>query len=133
LKQLRKILIADDNKMISQALRLLFESRGYEVTVANDGKEALERFERDKQDLGFVIVDYNMPHLNGAEVARKIRSSLPDIPIVLASSSAQELRGKPKIRSLFDAIFDKPFMIKELLSCLESFEGRGSALELEVA
>ena len=134
MKKIRKILVAEDNKMIALALKLLFEARGYEVVVANDGQEALDKFERVKQELDFVIVDYHMPHFSGAEVASRIRAAIPKIPIVLASSDATRLRRKVNIRGLFDAVFDKPFMMKEVLSYLEGFEGSSMHVtECEVA
>ena len=67
-----KILFADDDLKYSMLLKRFLEAEGYEVTYAGNGRIALEQFPAVKPDL--VLLDINMPELNGFEVAEHIRA-----------------------------------------------------------
>ncbi|QXP87862.1 PP2C family protein-serine/threonine phosphatase [Methylococcus capsulatus] len=67
-----RILLVDDDPIAVLAVAVYLRKLGYEVTSARDGREALERFR--SQRFEFVISDWNMPHLNGEELCRQVRS-----------------------------------------------------------
>ncbi len=77
------ILCVDDDATGLTIRKMLLEAEGYEVLVASSGAEGLQVLARSRVDA--VILDYLMPTMNGAEVARSIRQNWPDLPIVMLS------------------------------------------------
>ena len=70
---MKKILVVDDERPISDIIKFNLTKEGYEVVTAFDGREALEQFEAKKPDL--VILDLMLPELDGLEVAKEIRKT----------------------------------------------------------
>ena len=79
------ILVAEDHAESRELLRVLLETSGYRVILAEDGLEAVELAERERPDL--ILTDLHMPGLNGVEAIRRIRENpaLHDIPILAMS------------------------------------------------
>jgi CheY-like chemotaxis protein len=69
------VLVVDDDDDVRTTVQRMLEVRGMTVTSAASGPAALERLERDSPDV--VVVDYMMPGMDGLEVIRKIKASLP--------------------------------------------------------
>jgi two-component system KDP operon response regulator KdpE len=108
-----KILVADDEPKIRMFIRANLEARGYEVHLAQDGIEAIETAERVLPDV--IILDVNMPRMDGIEACRRIRE-WADMPIIILSIRGDE---KDKVRALDEGADDyitKPFGIEELLA-----------------
>jgi CheY-like chemotaxis protein len=78
-------MVVDDEKQVRRFLRIVLEEKGYQVVEAASGLDAMDSVQRHKPDL--ILMDLNMPMLNGLEAAKCIHkhSSLPEIPIVLIS------------------------------------------------
>ena len=84
------ILLAEDYALNQKLVTAILQFLGHEVLIANDGKEAVSLFEKHKNTLRLILMDIKMPHMNGMEATRKIRS-LPDgknIPIIALTASA---------------------------------------------
>lgn len=80
----RKLLLCVDDRLASlQARKLLLEHEGYAVLSATDGIAGLELFVSRLVDL--VLLDYNMPGLNGAVLAHRMRALKPEVPLVMLS------------------------------------------------
>jgi CheY-like chemotaxis protein len=79
-----KILCVDDEELGLLVRKLMLESEGFEVTVAIDGKSALQLCSQLSFDL--ILLDYSMPGMNGGEVALALRRLHPEIPIILLSA-----------------------------------------------
>ena len=71
---MKKILVVDDERPISDIIKFNLTKEGYEVVTAFDGREALEQFEAENPDL--VILDLMLPELDGLEVAKEIRKQV---------------------------------------------------------
>lgn len=84
------VLIVDDNRAMTQVLRFNFERAGFSTCVAHDGLEAVRQLQERNFDL--VLTDFQMPHMDGAELCRQIRDvmQLTDLPIVLCSAKGME-------------------------------------------
>jgi CheY-like chemotaxis protein len=80
----KRILLVDDEEGIQLLYREEFEDEGYQVQSAYNGEEALEMFKKDPPDL--VILDINMPGMNGIEVLRQMKEIRPDLPVILSSA-----------------------------------------------
>jgi CheY-like chemotaxis protein len=79
------ILIAeDDDAVLNVDIRIL-ESLGYNVLTANDGIEAVQRFEEERDKIDLVIIDVVLPKLSGAEVYKKIRSFKPNLRVLFVT------------------------------------------------
>jgi len=104
----RKILVVDDNAALLASLSALLREAGHEVKTAADGAEALALVQSWTPD--FVLLDAQMPRMNGFEVARQLRTLFPQgaVKLVLMSGSAPDettLRGAE--RAGFDHYIDK--------------------------
>ena len=80
----KRILLVDDEEGIQLLYREEFEEEGFEVTTAYNGAEALEQFSQELPDL--VILDINMPGMNGIEVLRRMKEINPNLPVILSSA-----------------------------------------------
>ena len=108
-----QILFVDDEVSIQRAMAPLLRSRGYSVTVAGTGREALETFEQERPDL--IILDLGLPDIDGAEVCRQVRER-SETPILILSARGEE---KDKVAALDNGADDyvtKPFGPEELLA-----------------
>ncbi|TVR48733.1 MAG: PAS domain S-box protein [Puniceicoccaceae bacterium] len=91
----RRILIVEDNQPVRSLLAELLRSRGYSVTEAADGEEALEVLARDPGPFGFCLSDLLMPRLNGLDLARALMTKAPDLKICLLSGyPGESLKGE---------------------------------------
>ena len=81
------VLVIDDDPDVRAFIADTLQEQGYRVFEASDGREGLKRFDREKVDL--VIVDFVMPEISGAEVAKKIRAKVADQPILFVSGYSE--------------------------------------------
>ena len=108
-----RILIVDDEPQIRRVMRATLVARGYMVSTARSGEEALEKVREERFDL--ILLDINMPGIGGIETCRILRSQ-GEIPIVILSVRNAE---KEKIEALdagADDYVTKPFSMPELLA-----------------
>ncbi|MEN8200174.1 MAG: response regulator [Thermodesulfobacteriota bacterium] len=80
----KKILLVDDEEGIQMLYREELEDDGYEVISAYTGEEGLEKFKAESPDL--VILDIQMPGMNGIETLRQMKMSNPELPVILSSA-----------------------------------------------
>lgn len=107
------ILVAEDEPKIVEVLRLYLERDGYQVEAATDGAAALQAFRRKMPDL--VLLDLNLPELDGLEVCRQIRrgSSTPIIMLTARDEEADKLIG---LELGADDYVTKPFKPREVVA-----------------
>ena len=118
------ILVADDEPQIRKVLRSTLSAQGYTVIEARDGQEALVKLREEKLDL--ILMDVNMPIMDGVEACRDIRRS-SQVPIIMLTVQGSE---KDKVRALDAGADDyvvKPFGIQELLARIRAALRRSSA------
>jgi PAS domain S-box-containing protein len=110
------VLVIDDDPDVRGFIVTSLEEQGYRVREASDGREGLDAFERDTPDL--VVLDFIMPGLSGADVARRIRAKRPDQPILFVSGYSETEAVK---RTAPDALLlAKPFRAEALQKAVRS-------------
>jgi two-component system KDP operon response regulator KdpE len=108
-----RILVVDDEPQIRRVMRTTLVARGYMVSDARSGEEALEKVRAERFDL--VLLDMNMPGMGGLETCRTIRSQ-SDIPIVILSIRNTEKDKVDALDAGADDYVTKPFSTPELLA-----------------
>lgn len=109
----RKILIVEDERKIADALKFGLAEKGYMVDVAYDGKIGYRLFQAHKFNL--IILDINLPGLNGFELCKLVRTSDANIPIIMVTSLLTLSDKTEGYDSGADDYIAKPFEFKELL------------------
>ncbi|MCZ6681019.1 MAG: response regulator [Candidatus Poribacteria bacterium] len=109
------ILAVDDELFICELLADMLQHQGHKTTTATDSREALALFEQNEYDI--VFTDYRMPHLDGLELARRMKTLKPTVPICLISGTLDELQPEPL--EIFDAVVRKPFVSDDLTAAID--------------
>ena len=108
---MKKILVVDDEKPISDIIKFNMVKEGYEVVTAFDGREALEMIEAERPDI--LILDLMLPEMDGLEVARTIRKT-SNVPIIVLSAKDSEFDKVIGLEIGADDYMTKPFSNREL-------------------
>ena len=121
----KTVLLVDDERDIVELTRLRILSMGYNVIVACDGEEAIEKVRKERPDL--VLLDVKMPKLDGYQVCKIVKSDpeLKNIPIILFTASSRhvmELSDRALELGAASCI-KKPFDSKELLEQIKKLIG----------
>jgi len=124
-----KILIVDDEKDFIDLIKLILDKNGYIVSVAYDGEEGLNKAMEELPDL--VILDLNIPKLNGYEVCRKIREkySFKDIAVLMLTVRTLEQDCVSGFSCGSDDYMTKPFEPKELLARIRNLIRRAGKID----
>jgi DNA-binding response OmpR family regulator len=108
-----RILLVDDEESIQTLLTYPLRKEGYEVVSARDGREGLERFDESRFDL--VVLDVMMPHVDGIEVCRRLRSR-SQVPIIMLTARDDEVDKVLGLEIGADDYITKPFSVREFRS-----------------
>jgi DNA-binding response OmpR family regulator len=126
-----KILIVDDDEAVRTGLRDVLLSEGYEVSSASNGREAVERFQG--LDIALILVDINMPVLNGWGAIGELRRLRPRVPIILITARPDQRKvARPAGVELMEKPLDIPYLlerISKLVQCPAGTWPPGSGLE----
>ncbi len=122
----RRILVADDNKIIKDIVSSFLDFRGFEVALAGNGVEALSLFLKNSFDL--VLTDLEMPIMDGWSLSHCIKERSPNTPVVLMTGADRDTVLKKAERGAVDSVIFKPFRLEDLertvRGALESREGK---------
>lgn len=109
---MKRILIAEDNKLILETIAMNLTREGYEVMKAMDGKECLKMIRENKMDL--LVTDIYMPNLSGLEVIATLKEEQINIPILVLSAAGAENNVSKAFELGADDFMIKPFSLVEL-------------------
>jgi two-component system, OmpR family, response regulator MprA len=128
-----KILVVDDERAVRESLRRALELEGYEIELAEDGAQALERLESDPEPDAMVL-DVLMPRMDGLEVSRALRRSGSRLPILMLTARTQVEDRVEGLDAGADDYLTKPFALEELLARVRALlrrtsDGSGERLE----
>jgi two-component system response regulator MprA len=113
-----RILVVDDDRAVRESLRRSLEFNGYQVQLASDGAQALEAIIADRPDA--MVLDVMMPRLDGLEVARRLRSTGDDLPILVLTARDTVSDRVSGLDAGADDYLPKPFALEELLARLRA-------------
>jgi two-component system chemotaxis response regulator CheY len=124
--QPRKILVADDSKLMHKMYEVML--RQYPLVFAADGRQALDRL-HEHPDIDLVLLDVNMPNMNGLEFLAQIRSddARADLPVIIISTEGREEDTVRGMEAGATAYIKKPFHTEEILAVIARLETKGSA------
>ena len=110
--QSKKVLVIDDQPIVTDLLVSVLERMNYKSVVASCGREGVEMFEKEGFDL--VLTDLGMPDISGWEVSKSIKQKNPDVPVVVITGWAIDPDPDKVKDSKVDFILNKPFQIDQL-------------------
>jgi two-component system, OmpR family, response regulator len=109
------VLLAEDDPHLGKILKYYLEARGYDVVLAVDGEEAINKFHSNKE-ISIVLLDVMMPLKDGFQIAKEIRQQNQGIPIIFTTAKALQTDILEGFRLGADDYLTKPFTMEELLA-----------------
>jgi two-component system chemotaxis response regulator CheY len=122
-----KILTVDDSRMIRTIIKGVIETLDYEAVEAECGAAAMEVLEKDAADIALVLLDWNMPGMNGLEVLQAIKANdaLKHIPVMMVTTEAEKSNIVRAIQSGAVNYLTKPFQQQDLVTKIMECLGMG--------
>ncbi|MGH3036006.1 MAG: response regulator transcription factor [Gaiellaceae bacterium] len=114
-----RILVVDDERAVRESLRRALELEGYDVELAADGQEALDRLEAGPEP-DAVVLDVLMPVLDGLEVCTRLRRAGSRLPVLMLTARAEVENRVEGLDAGADDYVTKPFALEELLARLRA-------------
>lgn len=127
----KRLLIADDDNEIRELLEFDLAQSGYETDTAKDGEEALHKALTFSYDL--ILLDVMMPKMNGFDVCKNIRSTKPDIPILMLTAKGTINDKTQGFDSGADDYIVKPFDIQEVLLRVRALVRRTPSVKAQMS
>lgn len=127
----KKILVVDDSITFTKYVSRILQGSGFDIEIANNGFEGLEKAMRTKFDL--IITDINMPRMDGYEFAREIRK-IPDYkmtPIIAISTLSEYSERQKGFSAGIDIFITKPVSPSRLLQSVKALLGQMKSEEVE--
>jgi CheY-like chemotaxis protein len=124
--QPRKVLVVDDSKLMHKMYEVML--RQHSLVYALDGRQALERL-REHPDVDLVLLDVNMPNMNGLEFLAELRAegAWADLPVIIISTVGRDEDAARGLEAGATAYIKKPFNTEEILDLIARLETKGSA------
>ncbi len=114
------IMLVEDELMLMELLKSVFEEDGYRVVTAVDGEEAVKIFNQKKTEIGVVLTDMGLPKLGGWEMFEKLREIDPNVKVILASGFVdQEMRTELINKGAKDFV-QKPYVPDIILKLIRT-------------
>lgn len=122
----KTILVVDDDVLILKIISRIFSTNGFEVLQAANGKEALDLLNSYEQNIDLIITDYNMPNMNGLEMANatKTHEKYNDTPLILITANSEIGSFLGEQRDVFNEVIHKPFSSEFILNKVAGLLGK---------
>ena len=113
-----KLIVADDSRLVRGIVEKIVASMGFDAVLAANGKEALELLETG--GIGLVLLDWNMPIMNGIDVIKKMRSDdrFRQIPVLMVSTESEDERIQQALEAGAQGYLPKPFTPEQLTEAI---------------
>lgn len=119
----KRILIVEDDLVLAQTVRVALALEGHSVEVAGDGEQALALFETGQYEL--VVTDFQLPKMDGLELAQAIKERAPWCPIILITAYAETVLHTGTVSNV-DIVLGKPFSRAQLAAAMRKIFGAAS-------
>ena len=122
----RHVLVADDEPHIGRIIKMKLEQGPFRVTLAYDGREALDVLDREP-DIQLVLLDLMMPHVSGLDVLAHMRADprLKSVPCIILTAAGQETQHQKAMELGATEFLTKPFSPKKLYARTAELAGLG--------
>lgn len=127
---LMKVLLVEDEERVVSFIRKGISAEGYEVEVAYDGRTGLSLFRKNAYDI--IVLDVNLPQINGFELCRLIRSENEDVPVLMLTALDSLADKSDGFNAGADDYLAKPFEFQELLLRLRALTRRSGSKQKQV-
>jgi two-component system response regulator MprA len=127
-----RILVVDDDAAVRESLGRALRLEGYEVEMASDGAEALERLLGNGDDPDLVVLDVLMPNVDGLEVCRTLRRTGSRLPVLMLTARDQVADRVSGLDAGADDYVVKPFALAELLARVRALLRRSAEGAVDV-
>ncbi|PKB30775.1 DNA-binding response OmpR family regulator [Pseudonocardia alni] len=130
LGEMTTVVLAEDDAAIAEPLSRALQREGYDVDVVADGVGAVDRVTRAQVDL--LVLDLGLPGMDGLEVCRRVRATLPDLPVLMLTARTDEVDFVVGLDAGADDYVSKPFRLAELLARVRALLRRRTQDVVEV-
>lgn len=124
----KRVLVAEDNKVNQKVVTSLLKRNGHTAVVVENGQQAVDRVQEDSFDL--VLMDLQMPVMDGLEATSRIRQNHPDLPIIALTAHILSEARENYLECGFHGFLSKPFRYADLAAFLEISESPKSTVQL---
>jgi len=123
-----KAIVADDSQVMRMIIQKIVGKLGYETIHANNGQEVITALRREYQNINLILLDWNMPVLNGLETLIRIKESHPacDIPILMVSTESEEEKIREAMNAGAGGYISKPFTAETLSEAIRQVKEKRS-------
>src|SRR5262245_43089107 len=116
-----RVLVIDDDVSLLRMLRLSLLSEGFDVTTAQDGQDALDKLQGSEDDFDVIVLDLQMPVMDGRTFYREMRANGYDIPVLILSAyRADEARAELAAEASLNKPFDPDILLGRLHELIAS-------------
>jgi CheY-like chemotaxis protein len=119
------VLVADDNDVAQRLCKRVLEKAGYTVLIAADGLQAVEVALGKRPNM--ILMDVAMPGIDGIEAMRRIKTEIPNQPIVIASAHSMASDRERFLAAGADDILSKPFRLADLVAIVAKLTAKPGA------
>ena len=116
---MKAVLFVDDHEVLARLSCEILESQGYRAVCAYNAQEALDKFKRERFDI--LVTDFRMEGMNGLELARRVHSTNPEIPVIIVTGYGPLDSGTDA-----KAVLQKEQMFPALLEKIKAYLGESS-------
>jgi two-component system chemotaxis response regulator CheY len=116
-----KMIIADDSRVMRSIIERVIRAMGYESLHASNGQEVLELLEKNGKEIGLVLLDWNMPVLDGFEVLKSMQahSTYGNIPVLMVSTESEDGKAAQAVDAGARGYLPKPFTSDDLTAMIQ--------------
>jgi PAS domain S-box-containing protein len=116
------ILVVDDEEGVREVAERMLQEIGYDTITAKDGRQALGILERTREEIVGILLDLSMPRMGGQETLRRLRTTDPDLPVVMMSGYTEQVVTEQLGESSHSTGFlQKPFVAEDLVTAFRHF------------